>query len=572
MLKTFGFVSLGLAASLAAQDCSDLGTNYGVGDDVVVNSGNAIPIGFAFPLGGSTFTDLHPSTNGFVYLSNAGAAITNGDATATSAELASGPPRICPLWTDLNMLAANNGAVWVNSSATECTVTWRNAVCWNQTVVFTVQMKLFPSGDVQFLYGPGATNTSTFGPAALVGASLGGGVTLPAASDFLVAGATTDDTVFEEFLAAGSFDLPNDSLFLFPTAPGWTWAAAGPMNNCVSKARSYGTGCGFTNTVGEAKYELFTAFDLSNTGQTYAWTGTGYVLADGAGAIVPAVNTPTTFGDDNTQQIPLGFTMPSPAGGTSNIWLCSNGWLSFQATTSTDLSESIADHLAGVAKLAFLWDDLAPNQAGTVTIDYPSATQCIVTFDGVTQWNAADSNTVQVVLNSNGDIEVRYGACALLDCLVGVSPGNAAIDGGSVNYSDLATTGPVIIDTHVGPFGFSGLALFSNVPVLGTNWDLTTSNIDPISPISVTFFGALPVDPGFDLTTLGAPGCNLHITLPPIAQLTGISVGGSSTVTLAIPVNPALVGASAAAQSVCLTLGNTLALYSSNGVEGTFGY
>jgi hypothetical protein len=33
------------------------------------------------------------------------------------------------------------------------------------------------------------------------------------------------------------------------------------------------------------------------------------------------------------------------------------------------------------------------------------------------------------------------------------------------------------------------LALTCNVPVLGTDWDFTTANIDPVSPITVTFFG-----------------------------------------------------------------------------------
>ena len=62
--------ALGLSLSLQAQCYEPLiGTSIGTGDDIVLASQ---AIGFAFPFAGTTYTDLHPATNGFVYLSNAG--------------------------------------------------------------------------------------------------------------------------------------------------------------------------------------------------------------------------------------------------------------------------------------------------------------------------------------------------------------------------------------------------------------------------------------------------------------------------------------------------------------------
>ena len=100
------------------------------------------------------------------------------------------------------------------------------------------------------------------------------------------------------------------------------------------------TGCGAGNQIGDGSiYELFTAaspFDLSNTGQTYVWTSNGYIVLDGAGAIVPPTGSPATYGDDQTQVVTLPFAFPCTQGLLQNIYLCSNGWISFEPTTSTD--------------------------------------------------------------------------------------------------------------------------------------------------------------------------------------------------------------------------------------------
>jgi hypothetical protein len=42
-------------------------------------------------------------------------------------------------------------------------------------------------------------------------------------------------------------------------------------------------------------------------------------------------------------------------------------------------------------------------------------------------------------------------------------------------------------------------------------------------------------------------------------------------VTIPVPADPGLMGFSLKGQSICLTLGNALGLYTSNGVSGTVG-
>ena len=117
--------------------------------------------------------------------------------------------------------------------------------------------------------------------------------------------------------------------------------------------------------------------------------------------------------------------------------------------------------------------------------------------------------------------------------------------------------------------GCGALTLACPAAVLGTNWDFTTSNIDPVSPIAVTFFGsssaALPLDP------LGAIGCTAYLGSI-ITALSSVSVGGTAVLPIPLPNDPSLAGGVLFAQSICLTLGNALGIYTSNGVTGTLGF
>ena len=112
------------------------------------------------------------------------------------------------------------------------------------------------------------------------------------------------------------------------------------------------------------------------------------------------------------------------------------------------------------------------------------------------------------------------------------------------------------------------LALSSTAPVLGTNWTFTTTSIDPVSPVVITFFAlsqtSLPLDP------LGAVGCSALVdTL--VTSATTPNLGGTSVVGLPLPGSVAFAGTVITAQSVCFTFGNPLGLYTSNGLLGTLG-
>lgn len=318
-------LSLFALAAFAPAQCFDLnfGTNLGVGPDTVFP---IQPIGFAFPLAGTTYTHIHVSDKCYAYLSNNGTPAPAGaDFSATAGELVTGSPRICPLWADIQAQAANNAAVHLNSTATECTVTWKNVRCYNNTSgIFDVQMKLFASGEIKFFYGPGATNqsvsTQPTWQVGIVGVSPGGGVTPPTSLDLSLGATTTDNTVFEEFLVGGSFDMPDNGLHLIPTNPGWVAVPLGAPANCASTS-NYGTGCGspalgLTTTGGPALGSNTFTFRISNVPAALPVSALFFgdtVVNPGVSLAAIGMNGCNAYSNGNL----LSLTLPATAGVSS---------------------------------------------------------------------------------------------------------------------------------------------------------------------------------------------------------------------------------------------------------------
>jgi hypothetical protein len=141
-------------------------------------------------------------------------------------------------------------------------------------------------------------------------------------------------------------------------------------------------------------------------------------------------------------------------------------------------------------------------------------------------------------------------------------------------YSVTPALGPPSSCAESDSYGAScgGLTLVSDRPVIGAHWTLTTTGIDPASPISVTFLATDPLVPGVSLLAalgINAPGCDINLATPPLlGDVVGANSGGVSTVLLPIPPMAGLAGASLAAQSLCLTFGNPANVYLSNGNLG----
>ncbi|MFN9304678.1 MAG: hypothetical protein ACK6DT_01235, partial [Planctomycetota bacterium] len=143
-----------LAAPLAAQSCfvGEFGTSLGYGTTDTVYP--IRPIGFAFPLNGTTYTDIHVNDHGFVELSNAGVPTPLGSGngalyTPTTANFTAGAPKIAPLYSDMQL--AGGGECFLNATPTQCTVTWWNAQSYGiPSPRFSFQLVLEPNGIIRF--------------------------------------------------------------------------------------------------------------------------------------------------------------------------------------------------------------------------------------------------------------------------------------------------------------------------------------------------------------------------------------------------------------------------------------
>lgn len=109
------------------------------------------------------------------------------------------------------------------------------------------------------------------------------------------------------------------------------------------------------------------------------------------------------------------------------------------------------------------------------------------------------------------------------------------------------------------------LSLDSNLPRLGTNFTLTTTNVNATSPVGLLFFGDQQIAPPLDLGFLGAPGCSAHGN----ANLTSAAfpvTAGTGSVVVPLPNNPLLTGLTLVSQAAAFTPNNAFGLSTSNGL------
>ena len=277
-------------------------------------------------------------------------------------------------------------------------------------------------------------------------------------------------------------------------------------------ASPYGTGCGGGGAPGF--YEQFlSGFDLANTGTTMVAAGSAYLLLTGAAPIVAPTGSPVVTGDDQTLAVAVPFgAMPYQAVGgfssTPSLWVCSNGWIAFESTTSTTYTESVAELLSGPARICPMWDDLNPSAAGGVyaEVDPSDPNTFHVTWVGVPEYSSTGSNTFQVSFHSNGDIELKYGACSVADCIVGCHPGNGADDPGPIDIS--AATGTLLGD---GQLPLDLAAASGSRPALGTTFAMQVGYIPGAAPtFGFQVFSFTQNMAGIPLDPVGLIGCNQY--------------------------------------------------------------
>ena len=567
-----------LATGLSAQ-CfeSNFGTSLGVGDDSLLA---LTPMNITFPMGGiaTSYTHVHPSTNGFLYLTN-GTAASGASSYSTSAATmvtnlrgtAGSFPRIAPYWRDLNLLAANSAGLFVNNTIPgKCVVTWVNAVHFNQTSpVFTFQAQLFASGEVRFFYSGTAQNVVA---CPIAGISEGNLVADPGVSNLSTAsaGVSTSKIVYETFATLNTFDLQNISVAFTPNTGGGydvTPAACVPATNT-----NYGLGC---NGVSGTFYETFATngFDLANTSFLMTPNGQGgYTMSSVAPTpLFTHTVAGLALGDDAVADVALPSAFTYPGGSTTTVSVCSNGYVWLQPNTSTDFSPTSAELFANAARICGAWCDLVPDGATNVAnvfAEHDVATnRFYFTWLNVPTFAVGGTVTLQIYIDlSNFRICIQVGTATVpAASITAWTPGTgvSVLDLGS---RDISATLPAGFST--GATEGAALALgVAPAPILGTTVTWTTSNIPASALFSQLYISTAQQTPALDLTSLGAPECFAHVQFLAFISLPVIGTG-SVGIPLPLPADQSLVGSNLFSQTITLNLpSNTLGVITTNGVR-----
>jgi len=330
-----------------------------------------------------------------------------------------------------------------------------------------------------------------------------------------------------------------------------------------ASVETVGFGCDGASCA-EAIYE-YPTFGLANSSVTFRYQNGDYTFESGQGTWIPAGGTNLGLTDNQEVIRNLGFTLPYPGGSTTSVRICSNGWIvDGQFTGGSNILPDVGLFLQH-PMWAPLWHDLNPGAGGSVWFQ-SSTTVSTVTWVTVPNFFNTGSSTFQVQFWNNGDVHFLYQNISVSgDYLSGFSKANAA-DPGSLNLANAAGSGLGICSNAAPELAMST----SGRPVLGTSFDLVTSEISPTTIFGLAILSTTELNPGVSLTSFGLSGCELYQTLDVTALWAPL--GTTASIPWPLPSTPSLAGFDVFCQSVALDpLVNALGMAVSNGIKLTVG-
>jgi uncharacterized protein (TIGR03437 family) len=164
----------------------------------------------------------------------------------------------------------------------------------------------------------------------------------------------------------------------------------------------------------------------------YAVSQQGYdAAAAAAGAPLVALD------DDDTRPVPLPFAFPFFGRTYREVYVNSDGNLTFTASDTASSQRSLGRMTAGPPRISPLFDDLNPSQtAGGVRV-LSEATRAVVSWVNVPEYadfGRGVAQTFQARLYADGRIEFSYSGVAPSSAVVGIAPGNLQPGTALVDY------------------------------------------------------------------------------------------------------------------------------------------
>jgi hypothetical protein len=338
-------------------------------------------------------------------------------------------------------------------------------------------------------------------------------------------------------------------------------------------------GAGCISVADASSYELFTtsaAFDLANSGITLLRSEGGYLAVPGVAAFVPPSGSASVLTLADNAQVSVALSQAMPVGrfaSTTTLNVCSNGFITAGTPTSTTGTPSASTMLNNVrAFWAVCWHDMNPAIVGSGQVKFEQVGNlAIVTWDGV--WDnagtsAANANTMQAQFDvTTGTVHYVYGAISALGNarLVGFSDAGGSPNAGTIDISTLLPATFTAATFRLEPLTLGP----TSRPVLGTNWNLSVTDVPPPGVFGIEVFGVS--DPGLpDLGFLGMPGCGLRASLDVLTLW--LPTGPTHAYLLPIPNSAPLINFQVFTTAVMFQPGaNPFGAILSNGVQGKLG-
>jgi len=333
----------------------------------------------------------------------------------------------------------------------------------------------------------------------------------------------------------------------------------------AASASPYGLGCPSAAAV----YELFNAgtIDLSNRSFLFQKVGSSYSVQNcTSNCFENNIGTNLGLTDDSVSPPQnLGFSFQIPGGGTTTqVEVSSNGYIWLEVGLGGGngcCNGTVSTFLSLAARIAPMWHDLNPSAGGTVNFNALPG-KAVITWNAVPEFSSGGANTMQIQLFQDGSFQLTWQAIANIShtALVGFTSGHNVPDPGAIDWT-------TAVPFSVGPFGLPLTLAATSRPVIGTNFNMVTSNIPGGALAGVVLVGASQSNIG--LGFLGMPGCSLYqsadiLSLP-------INLGNGQT-TLPIPNNVNIIGAVLFFQSAVVAPGvNPFGVAASNGLRGRLG-
>lgn len=286
-------------------------------------------------------------------------------------------PRIAALYADLNP-AGGGKVVFGKQGPDSFYVRWDGVPVYKQSGGNTVTVSLDPSGAITLAMG------SVKGSSFVVGVSKGGSGNSASESDLS---------------AAASF----------------------PYGGTNAVFETFGSG---------------KSFDLANKTFTFTTDGAG----PGPGP-APASETTLALGDDDSAKVSLGFSFPFFGKTYSEVYVNSDGNLTFGAGDEASETRSATRFLTNLPRIALLYADLDPSSGGVVSYRKDADDSMTITYKAVPLWGKNVTHTASVTLTAAGLVTTSYVSVGGSSYVVGVSQGGA---GNSASESDLSAYGGLV--------------------------------------------------------------------------------------------------------------------------------